>query len=85
MIVVFPDHTHLLFYNNYLCRREYLVGCLSFFYIFKVKNIFQQIKMNDEELLQDLQKDTTQDAAIEQQEKKTISHCCWWWQQISRR
>ena len=33
--------------------------------------------MNDEELLQDLQKDTTQDAAIEQQEKKTISHCCW--------
>ena len=43
---------------------------LDFFIYFKLINIFQPIKLNAEELLQDLPKDTTQDAAIEQQDAK---------------
>ena len=47
------------------------VRCLIFFIYFKLKNIFQRIKMNAEELLQDLPKDTAQDVALEQQYAKT--------------
>ena len=50
-----------------------LVGSLIFFIYFKLKNIFQRIKINAEELLQDLPKDTAQDAAIEQQDTKRES------------
>ena len=42
----------------------------DFFIYFKLINIFQPIKLNAEELLQDLPKDTTQDATIEQQDAK---------------
>lgn len=43
-----------------------LVGCLIFFIYFKYKNIFHNIKMNAEDLLQGILQDTTQDVAAPQ-------------------
>ena len=75
--------------NTFLCQLKYFSWMLYYLNYFKLKNIFQRIKMNAEEILQDLPKDNAQDAAIRQQDAKrenTISHSCWWWQRtISRK
>ena len=47
-----------------------VVGYLNFFIYFLLKNIFHGLKMNAEDLLQDLPKDTTQDAAMKQKDAK---------------
>ena len=46
------------------------VGCLIFFHFFKLKHIFQNIKMNAGELLKDIPLDTPDEQHVLQQESK---------------
>ena len=49
------------------------VGCLLFYIYFKLKNVLTKIKMNTEELLQDLLEDTTPAVQQDYAKRETLS------------